>query len=75
MNQVFVISVTVNDDGDHKSRQYGVNDVSELDAKGTLERYLKDSGIEHSQEMKIRLASPGQAMSLKLSGGSVRLLN
>jgi hypothetical protein len=75
MYRVFVIGVTVVADGDDRSLWYGVSEVSELDAKGALERYLKDKGAEYRPEMEIRPATPREAASLNLSAGCVKMRN
>jgi hypothetical protein len=61
---LFLSTVTVIDDGDEKSWLYGIMEVSWLDAKECLRRFLADQNIEFSKIEEPRLAKRGEAARL-----------
>jgi hypothetical protein len=64
MSYLFLSEVTVIDDGDDRLWRYGIKEVSSLDAKERLMRFLADEQIEFSKIEEPRLAKPGEAARL-----------
>ncbi len=74
MYRTFTCRVLVKDD-DEKSLRYGGSEVSELDARGLIERYLRDQKVEDFTILEVRSATASEAASLNLATGCVALLN
>jgi hypothetical protein len=74
MYRTFACRVLIRGDDEHSLR-YGVSEVSELDARGLIERYLRDQKTEDFTIVEMRLATASETASLNLSPGRVALLN
>jgi len=46
---IYLFHVTVDDDGDRKTLQYGVNDVGLFEARERMRQYLAGEGVKFSQ--------------------------
>jgi hypothetical protein len=73
-NRTFVCRVLIRSDDEHSLR-YGASEVSELDARGLIERYFRDQKVEDFTIVEMRPATASEAASLNLSTGRVALLN
>jgi hypothetical protein len=74
MCKAFACDTIVIDDGDERLLRYCVSEVSELDARETLERYLKDQRWDSISVRQIRAATPGEAAEYKLPVGGIKLM-
>jgi hypothetical protein len=69
MDKAFACDAVVIDDGDERLLRYCVSEVSELGARGTLERYLKDQRWEAISVRQIRAATSDEGAEYKPVGG------
>jgi hypothetical protein len=74
MYKAFACDAVVIDDGDERLLRYCVSEVSEVDAREALERYLKDQRWEAISIRQIRAATPGEAAEYKLPIGGIKLM-
>ncbi len=72
MCKAFACDTVVIDEGDERLLRYCVSEVSELDARETLERYLKDQRWESISVRQLRAATPGEATEYKLAVGGIK---
>ena len=62
------------DDGDEGILRYCVSEVSEIDAREALEKYLKDQRWKAFSIRQIRAATPGEVAEYKLPVGGIKLM-
>ena len=74
MCKAFACDTVVIDDGDERLLRYCVSEVSERDARETLERYLKDQRWKAFSIRQIRAATPGEVTEYKLAVGGIKLM-
>jgi hypothetical protein len=74
MYQTFACRVLIRGDDEHSLR-YGVSEVSELDARRLMERYLRDQKVEDFSILEVKPATASEAASLNLSPSCVAVLN
>jgi hypothetical protein len=69
---IFLFRVTIDDDGDQKTWEYGVNEVGAFEARERIRQYLTGEGVKFPQ---IEDSPPRNVASLAdLSLGDVRLV-
>jgi hypothetical protein len=72
----FVTTVSFADhDGMTVHLQYGVSAGNEREARSELERRLLNQEVHNYSILEIRRATSGEAASLNLRAGSIKLLN
>jgi hypothetical protein len=72
--KAYACDAVVIEDGDERLLRYCVSEVSEVDAREALERYLKDQRWKVFSIRQIRPATPGEAAEYKLPVGGIKLM-
>jgi hypothetical protein len=76
---MYVPFVTVVSFADHEGRaaqlHYGVSAASAYEARSEIERRLLNQELYNYSILEIRRATDGEAQSLNLTAGSIKLIN